>query len=253
MKKILYFFKIILHNHKYFKNIKKNTNKLILVEYNRLSSSIISYSYLSHILSKKLDAKICAYRQTAKKSIVKDLIWIILSKIKFFNTFQIYKSFGTQNFYLPNNFSLKNKYQTKIYKIIKDIKNKNDLLDLSIDNIYVGDLFYDSYLMDFHKETINLEDPIFQNYLKDVLKNFFFWKDFFKKNDVRAVVTSHSVYTLAIPLRIAISKNILAFQCSAEHLYSLSKKNLYAYKEFLNYKIFFRFIFSLQSITPVYE
>ena len=44
-------------------------NKIILVEFNRLASSIISYSYLVNVLSKKYNANVVAYRLTAKKKL----------------------------------------------------------------------------------------------------------------------------------------------------------------------------------------
>ena len=48
------------------------SNKIILVEFNRLASSIISYSYLVNVLSKKYNANVVAYRLTAKKNWIKD-------------------------------------------------------------------------------------------------------------------------------------------------------------------------------------
>ena len=86
--------RIIFHNHKFFKKNKiKNKNDIILLEFNKLASSIISYSYLSNVLKKKFDANIYAYRITAKKNLLKDFLWKLLSKIYLLSTCQIYKSF----------------------------------------------------------------------------------------------------------------------------------------------------------------
>ena len=54
------------------------SKKIILVEFNRLASSIISYSYLVNVLSKKYNANVVAYRLTAKKNWIKDFIWKII-------------------------------------------------------------------------------------------------------------------------------------------------------------------------------
>ena len=57
------------------------SKKIILVEFNRLASSIISYSYLVNVLSKKYNANVVAYRLTAKKNRIKDFIWKLTKSI----------------------------------------------------------------------------------------------------------------------------------------------------------------------------
>ena len=96
MNNLVNSYKFSIHNKKIFskpKNIIRK-KKVIFVEFNRMSSSIISYSYLTNILSKKYKSQIFAYRLTAKKNLFKDFLWKIASKIRIFNTFQVYKSFG---------------------------------------------------------------------------------------------------------------------------------------------------------------
>lgn len=240
MRNFLYFINIIFHNLNLFKKKKYKKNRIVLIEFNRLASSVISYSYLSNVLCEKFKANIYAYRLTAKKNSIKDFLWKILSKIYFTNTFNVYRSFGTNSFINPSNFQISKEDYKKINNIEKKIKNKSDLLKLRIGSIYIGDLIYDSYLMNFREATINLRDKKFVEYLRHSLKNFFAWKKFFSTNDVKAVIVSHSVYTLAIPLRIAISKNINSYQCSSLNIYRLSKKNIYAYKDFLYFKKTFK-------------
>ena len=254
MNNPLDYFKISQHNKSVFKNnliYSNKKKKIILLEFNRLSSSIISYSYLANILQKKYNSEIFAYRLTAKKNKLKDLLWKIFSKIKIFNTFQVYDSFGTKSFINPQSTYLKPQYLKKIKNIKKNINSKNDLLNLKIDKIYIGDLIYDSYLMNYKKPTIDLNDRSFTFFLDHSLKTFFQWKEIFKKYDVKSVIVSHSVYTLAIPLRIAIHKNISAFQCSSQHIYRLSKKNIYAYREFFYYNKLFRKLDSKTKIKAI--
>ena len=236
MQDCLYFIKIIFHNFNFFKKKKYNNNSVVLVEFNRLASSVVSYSYLGTILSNKFKANISAYRINAKKSFIKDVLWKILSYFYFANTFTVYRSFGTTSFINPSNLSISPKNQDEIERIIKKIKNKSDLLNLHVGSVYIGDLIYDSYLMNFCEPTIDLKDPKFISYLNHSLKCYFSWRIFFSTKNVKAVIVSHSVYTLAIPLRIAISKNINSYQCSALNIYKLSKRNIYAYKEFHEYK-----------------
>ena len=238
MNNLVNSYKFSIHNKKNFSKPKNiiSKKKVIFVEFNRMSSSIISYSYLTNILSKKYKSQIFAYRLTAKKNLFKDFLWKIASKIRIFNTFQVYKSFGVNEFFNSNTFFIKSDNLKKISKIKKKIHSKEDLLNLKVNNIYIGDLIYDSYLKNYLKATINLKDKNFNLFLEHSLNMFLHWIEVFKKYDVKSVVVSHSVYTLAIPLRIAISKNISAFQCNMHDIYRLSKKNLYAYREFFEYK-----------------
>ena len=48
----------------------------------------------------------------------------------------------------------------------------------------------------------------------------------FKKNFVHAVLSSHGVYSLAIPLRISANKNKLAFVANEQKIYRYKKKNI---------------------------
>ena len=83
MQNCLYFIKIIFHNFNFFKKKIYNNNSVVLVEFNRLASSVVSYSYLGTILSNKFKANISAYRINAKKSFIKDVLWKILSYLYF--------------------------------------------------------------------------------------------------------------------------------------------------------------------------
>jgi hypothetical protein len=227
-----------IKNNKFFFKDKSNINSdnIVLVEYNSIHASLISYSYLSNVLANKYNANIFSYKYQVKKNIIKKILWKILVLLNL-GVVPIYRSFGANNFVCSDMSFQKEKIYKKLsYKILKKMKNKEDILNLKIFDIYIGDLIYDSYLMFYKKPTININDNNFITFFLYSLINFFFWYDFFKKNKVVGVITSHSVYTLAIPARIAISKNINTFQCTAEAIYRLSKKRLYGWVEFKYYK-----------------
>ena len=84
----------------------------------------------------------------------------------------------------------------KIFKnVSKEIKNKRDLENLKIYGVWIGDLIYDSYLKFFNEETINIKSLKFKEYLKDEISLFLFWQKYINKNDVKALIISHSVYS----------------------------------------------------------
>ncbi len=233
----------IKHNKKYFKfkNYKK-TNKKILIEFSRWSSLHISSSYLLKVLQKKFKANIITY--VGNLALTRPIKMNLIDKIKWnfgnlfsFRFFGVFKSMGSKIFLWPK---IDNEISTKTEKIFKNvfkkIKNKRDLENLKIYGIWIGDLIYDSYLKYFNEETINIKSLKFKEYLKDQISLFLFWHKYVNKNDVKAFIISHSVYSFAIPARIAIKKNIRVFVCHSEYLYSLNKSNLFIRTNFLNAK-----------------
>ena len=63
-----------------------------------------------------------------------------------------------------------------------------------------------------------------------------FWDDYLSANDVRAVNVSHCVYNVALPLRLAVRRNIPVYQITATHLYRLTQANLFAYNDFFFFR-----------------
>lgn len=231
-KKIFIFLKYISHNEKCFKKSKFGKN-VILLEYNINCSSIISYSYLANILSKKYKAEIVSYTLENQKRIKNNIFWFINSYI-LISTQKIFKSFGVKKFIQLK--IIQTKEVKDIYEsIILNIKKKDDILDIKINDILVGDLIYDSYLKRNKKATIDFDNEEFREFLIFFIKTFLFWLNYFNNNIVKSLIVSHCVYMNAIPLRIAVEKNIDSFQINAENCHRLNKKRYFAYKEHLYY------------------
>jgi hypothetical protein len=232
---------IELNKKLFFKNRNKfkiNNKECILIEFNKWSCNHISISNCLLSLNQKKNHKVIAFPENGfdyflnERSIVDKSKFILGQKFGI-NNFGVYKSFGTNQFL---NVSNNNKYQNltnKVFKkVVNKIKNKNDLLDLKLKNILIGDLIYDSYLKKYKKETIDINSKMFINFLKISLDYFFFWIEQFKLNNIKSVISSQSVYLSSLPLRISTSKNLLSLVANPERLYHLTKKNIYSDKEF---------------------
>ena len=220
------------------KNKFKNNDNFIFVEFNKWSCNHISISNCLLALNQKQKYKVIAFPENGfdyffkKRSFVNKSKFILGQKFGI-NNFGIYKSFGTDEFLnINNDTKYRNKTTKVIGKIIKQLNNKNSLLDLKIQNILIGDLIYDSYLKKYKKETINLKDKKFKNFLEVSLDYFFFWIEQFKTKKIKSVISSQSVYMSSLPLRIAISKSCLGLVANPERLYRLTKKIIYSDKEF---------------------
>ena len=106
------------------------------------------------------------------------------------------------------------------------------MIALCIEGTLIGDLIYDSHLMINKVPTLFIKDIKFQNTLRQAIGIYIFWRDYFDTHDVKAINASHCVYTTAIILRLAIQRDIPAYQINATHAYYLTKENLWAYDDF---------------------
>jgi hypothetical protein len=224
----------IEHNKKIFFKKNKNKNKnVILLEFNNFSIFHLISSYYVQLLSKKYLARIVAYpghvllSYPLRKNIfekIKRSLGLLFS----LRNFGIYKSFNVDKFlFFKNNSSYENKVNNKIIYLKKKIVNRQQILNMKIENILIGDLVYDTYLKSRYdpKPTIDLSNDTFFLFLKDFLLYFYFLKNFFDENSVKALVVSHNVYSLAVPVRIAISKNIEVFLLKENRIKRLNKLN----------------------------
>lgn len=224
----------------YKKKVKKLTKKEILIEINSIPSNIIVTPYLVTNLSKIYDARLTCYKISSKIDFLSRLLFFIRVLLNIGNI-NLYKCFGVKNFLFFNN-NLDTRSNDLLERIYNKVQNKIQLEKLEINKVLVGDLIYDSYLKDNKRETVDLKSKDFLVYFKKCLKIFFFWESYFKRNRIKSVVVSHTVYLNAIPLRIAIRNNVSAYQINLKSIYFLNNKNKFAYKQYKFYpKIFSRF------------
>ena len=237
-KKIILNF--INHNKRYFK--KNNSQSEILVEYNNFKNSHIPISYLSQALSKKYNSKIKSFFNyhlivsPLQNTFLNEIKWFF-SKFLLLNNFSVYKSFGCSHIFKPNiDEKIEFKLKKKKKKILKKIFNKKNILNLYFDDIYVGDLIYDTYLKHFRKPTVDISDPDLINLVLDFYRLYEYWKEYFQKNDVKSVIGVHSPYSYGLILKIAVKRKIPTFVTSNRFIYKLDKKMMSMHGNFKDYK-----------------
>ncbi len=231
-------FKFIFHNKKFFpKNSSKKKGE-ILVEFNAFHPSHIAISYLSNFLKNKTNSKINSFYNYA--ILVSDLNESLFNKFKWFisnilslNNFSIYRSFGVDKIFKPIITSeIKIRSDLKHREIFEKINNKEDILKIKIDGVLCGDLIYDTYLKKYKEKTVDIKDKKFSDLLRDFISLFYFWSNYLKKEDVKAIIGVHSVYTYAIPLRLGIKNNIPTYAINPQTIYNLKKNMMRMYGDF---------------------
>jgi hypothetical protein len=232
----------IKHNKKVFSSSTKNDLKkpLVLMELNETVTNTIAYSYLANQLSKKYNAKLVAFFPRIPRTFSKKIIWLLRSTFGS-PIYSVFQSFGVNTFVVPSKSKKLLQESNNLYeKKLFEIKSKEDLENLTINNIRFGDLIFD-YFLNFHKQqTVDINSKLFRLHLKYCLQLIVYWNNFFHNNNIVAINVSHTVYTNAIPLRIAAKQGIKCFQCNESHVYQLTNNKLFAYADFKNYKESFK-------------
>jgi hypothetical protein len=234
--------KFILHNKKYFNKKHNKINGSVLVEFNSFTSNHVILSNIANVYSKKFNFEIVSFFNYALTSspaffnLKRNLKWYLGA---FFSLgfFKIYKSFNVKKFIKPYKTELLIDETSKIYnKIINKLKSNDDVLNIDIKNIHVGDLIQDGYIYYKRVPKVNLNSQDFKKYLYEFISIFLFWENYFNNNNVKAVIGVHAVYAYGIIFRIAISKNIDSILNIGGKVHRLSESNKYQNSEFKFYK-----------------
>ena len=229
----------IKHNLNVFSPNRNENGKIILVELNETASSTISYSYIANHLSKKHNAKIVAYKPRLPRNLFLKVVWN-LRAIFGFSALSVFNSFGASSFILPSlNRALREESNSIYEEQIDLIHNKYDVEKITVKGILVGDLIYDYYLNFYKTPTIEIESKRFHYHLKFCIQVIVFWDNFFATHEVMGLNTSHTVYSNALPLRIAIKYGCECFQANESEVFRLTKEQVYSYADFFEFKKIF--------------
>ena len=185
-----------------FKKDKKQTN-IILVEFFQYYPSIISLSYFCRALSEKFNAEIHALK--FNKS------WLdkcLPSLSVFLNPFfYLYKAIGIKKVIFTR--TVDQKKSSEIYKAVyKNINSKEDIMNIKINNLRIGEFIYDQYMRQFDKITIDYKSKEFRLALAESINKFLFWDDCFSNHDIKSLVVTHTTYLTGMIVQIAIDKKI---------------------------------------------
>ncbi len=234
--------KYIKNNSIKWKEKNKKKNKIILVDLFPWYPYIHIWSFLTNLISLKKNSQIkFFYFDLNYKRKIKSKLYI--SKL-----IKIYRSFncteGITDYEITTS-----KTEIKKYKLLfnKFRKNKSKLIKYKRNNIQIGDLIYDTYLLIYKKPTADFNDKnlfflfVKGNQIFDICNNYF------KKNKIECVIPSHVCYSsYGIISRIALSQNIPVFKIKSENwgkalfrLIKVQKNHLVDEHPYYNYKSIF--------------
>lgn len=92
---------------------------------------------------------------------------------------------------------------------MENVKKNQDLINLKIENLVVGDLIYDTYLRFKPSPTVNLSDPYLWFLIWNSFASYRNANKYFSKNSVRLYLTSYTTYiNNGIPVRVALKHGV---------------------------------------------
>ena len=194
---IIFFFNFKIESYIRFNKKKWGKNKvaateskgIFLLEVFDWYPLIHFWSYITNIIAKEKKIEIKFFYFPLGRSLFYDFLRLkILEKI--YNSFNCFQGINFYN--LDTNSIIKNKYKKILFK---NIFTRDDIMNYSRNGIRFGDLIYDTYLRVNLVPTIeNVRESKFVDLF--INANIIFdnvW-EYFKKNNVKFVMSSHSVY-----------------------------------------------------------
>jgi hypothetical protein len=159
--------------------------------------SIYCYSYITNYLAAENNAAIKVFSfQT--------------STIPNRRLYKIYSSFGaTLDLTLSNGkpyIKLAKKLADEVFSLLN---SKWDVVNISIENLVIGDLIYDTYLRTLSVPTIDIKDKKLKQTIFRAFVIFYACQDYLSNKKVSAIIPDHNVYiNCGILLRLAALQNI---------------------------------------------
>ena len=88
----------------------------------------------------------------------------------------------------------------------------------------------------YKKETVNISHVTFSYFFQKSIEYYLFWFYYFKKNNVKAVITPQASLLSALPLRLAIYFSSKAIVADQQYLFQLNKNRIYPHKQWLDFQ-----------------
>ena len=223
-------------NKSHRRNVAK-IGSVALFELQVTYPAFIGYSYFARVLE-SLGVELIGYRPVNDLSKISRFVFKFLQKIPLDNginwPFRIMRSFGVSKFILPSQAS---RNQLELEGLFLEFTSLNKLqkLNFKINDVVVGDLFYDWHLRQRGLPTITEEVAILHDDFFQFFGTFLWWEDYFANNKVNSIFVSHSVYSQGVLARIGFKNNSNVFLVGPDRVYRLSEKNLHPDMEFLDY------------------
>jgi len=154
----------------------------------------------------------CIIANYLKKMCKADLVGIVNRKTQR-KVVHLARSYQIDKFLYPYNLLGRIKNEYRCLELLKEnrINNLQELLDLQLGKIKIGDLIYDTYLKRTGSGTIEDISDL-KRYIKEAISLYLFFKKIFERYDITATIQGHIVYSsFGILARTAIAHESIVY------------------------------------------
>lgn len=149
-------------------------------------------------------------------------------------SFHIFRSIGINSFLIPKQ-SIRTFMNSRAKMKELVFTNKDDVLSFRINDVLLGDLFYDWHMNRRKIGTITISSGIFRRDLRKFLKAYYYWDAIFATKTIHSVFVSHTCYAQGILTRVAIKYSVHSLLITGDRMYKMNDKQLYADSEYEYY------------------
>ena len=227
-------------NYHFVKNLKKkpgNNHAIALIEANHAFTTLILYSIICRFKLKNM-IQIYAYRPLSNYSFKDRLSILLFSKFRIdnarFRPFRILKSMGVRKIIMPRNLKRYSHLAVKNFENLT-FEDKYSLLTFEINQIRVGDIFYDWHLRLRTIKTVDFKSKEFEKDFVHFISNFYWWCDYMQSKKIESVFVSHSCSDLALPARVGLRFGAKVYYGSYGRMYKLTTDRIFSDLEFIDY------------------
>jgi hypothetical protein len=217
--------------------VSKKQQSEVLIEMNPAYTTYILYAIICRAKLKK-NHRLVGYRPTKSTSIKDFFTFYLFSNLLFDNgsyrPFRIMWSMGVDKFIQPFYIRKHKNQALEIYKLICNLDKKH-LIALKINEIEIGDIFYDWHLRTRKLDTVTINGNLFKKDFIEFVCTFYWWYEYFRTRKIDSVFISHSCSDMALPARIGLSFGSQVILASYGRMYKLSDEKKFSDLEFMDY------------------
>jgi len=141
-----------------------------------------------------------------------DWIWSRFSLLFQLGSLGVFRSIGARSLLRPKEGQWSARHEALFVEKKEQIRAKDDVVNLCIDGVQVGDLFYDQ-LLKAGRFTIDLDSEWFWEELRKLVSLWLWWEKIFDNKPVVGVVST-APYLQGLPLRIAAKRRLISVEPS---------------------------------------
>ena len=205
LKSVFFLFRI--ENFKLFKKVNYfrcddfENNNIIIIDHLPLTKAFLLRLMLIKALNKTFKAKVFIYNYYP------NFYYRIFYKLLNIDNFI--------SFNCPKNY--RNILDRNALKLFNNLKSKKDLLNLKINDLYIGKDIYESYLRNYNVPTIDIKDKKLLNLIRKFYAYEYTWKNTFKNKKVKGIIISHRNYLdFNLLCKICYKNNVPVFTITGD-------------------------------------